>query len=91
MTPQIIEWVSLLAAVSTILGFLSNYFAKSIKRNTDEAIAKVVKDYLSELKPNGGGSMRDEVKSIRVEMSEVKIDVARLEGKFEQHIAEQPK
>lgn len=91
MTPQIVEWVSLLAAVSTILGFLSSYFAKSIKKSTDAALATLVKDYLSELKPNGGGSMRDEVKGIRAEMGEVKVDVARLEGKFEQHIAEQPK
>jgi hypothetical protein len=35
--------------------------------------------------------MRDDIKGIRAEMSEVKVDVARLEGKFEQHIAEQPK
>lgn len=91
MSPEVIQWISLFAAISTILGFLSSHFAKSIKKNTDTAIATVVKDYLSELKPNGGGSMRDDIKGIRAEMSEVKVDVARLEGKFEQHIAEQPK
>jgi hypothetical protein len=88
-TAAIIQWVTLLAALSTIIGFVSTHFAKSIKRNTDAAIAKVIKDYLSELKPNGGGSMRDEVKGIRAEMTDVKTDLARLEGKFEQHITEQ--
>lgn len=89
LTAQIVQWVTLLAAISTIIGFVSTHFAKSIKRTTDDAIAKVVKDYLSELKPNGGGSMRDDVKGIRKELTEVKTDVARLEGKFEQHIIEQ--
>jgi hypothetical protein len=36
------------------------------------------------MKPNGGGSMRDDITAI-------KIMLARLEGKFEQHIEEHNK
>jgi hypothetical protein len=46
MTPN--EWLGICVAVSTLLGSLA------------VAVRFLVKHYLSELKPNGGGSLRDE-------------------------------
>jgi hypothetical protein len=46
MTPN--EWLGISVAVSTLLGSLA------------VAVRFLVKHYLSELKPNGGGSLRDE-------------------------------
>lgn len=46
MTPN--EWLGICVAVSTLLGSLAI------------AVRFLVKHYLSELKPNGGASLRDE-------------------------------
>lgn len=46
----------------------------------------LVKHYLAELKPNGGSSIKDSISRIQDELVSIKISVARLEGKFEQHI-----
>jgi hypothetical protein len=46
MTPS--DWIGLCVAVSTLLGSLA------------VAVRFLVKHYLSELKPNGGSSLRDE-------------------------------
>jgi hypothetical protein len=46
MTPN--EWLGICVAVSTLLGSLA------------VAVRFLVKHYLSELKPNGGSSLRDE-------------------------------
>ena len=48
----------------------------------------VVKHYLSEMKPNSGSSMRDAIDDIRINVTDIKVCVAKLEGKFEQHIEE---
>ena len=56
----------------------------------------VVKHYLEELKPNGGGSLNDVIrleilpliKELRADQIEIKQDVAKLEGRFEQHVEE---
>ena len=48
----------------------------------------IVKSYLIELKPNGGGSIKDAVNDIKREMVEVRVSLARLEGKFHQHVEE---
>lgn len=48
----------------------------------------VVKHYLSEMKPNSGSSMRDAIDDIRTNVTDIKVCVAKLEGKFEQHIEE---
>lgn len=40
-----------------------------------------IKEVLAELKPNGGGSIKDSV-------NRIEIILAKLEGKFEQHIEE---
>jgi hypothetical protein len=48
----------------------------------------VIKHYLSEMKPNSGSSMRDAIDDIRTNVGDIKVCVAKLEGKFEQHIEE---
>ena len=60
---------------TTISGFLAVLIAVC------GAFRWLVKNYLSEMKPNGGSSMRDDI-------SEIKVMLAKLEGKFEQHIEE---
>jgi hypothetical protein len=47
-----------------------------------------IKHYLAELKPNGGSSMRDAITKIGTDMTEVRVSLARLEGRFDQHIDE---
>jgi hypothetical protein len=59
----------------------------------------VLRHYLAELKPNGGESMNDYVKlqilpllkEMRQDQIQIKTDVSKLEGKFEQHIIEHVK
>lgn len=58
------------------------------KKYVNGLVSDLTKNYLSELKPNSGSSMRDEVKGIRQDLTDLKVDVASLEGKFDQHIRE---
>lgn len=59
-------------------------------------IKHLVKKYLSELRPNGGSSIHDKInkeivpilKELREDQIKIKEDVARLEGRFEQHVDE---
>jgi uncharacterized protein Yka (UPF0111/DUF47 family) len=58
------EWAAIAVAVGTLIGFLVT------------GVRFLVKSYLSELKPNGGSSMRDKINDItsQVERLEVRID-----------------
>jgi hypothetical protein len=47
-----------------------------------------IKHYLAELKPNGGSSMRDAVNKIGIDITEMRVSLARLEGRFDQHVEE---
>ena len=47
-----------------------------------------IKHYLAELKPNGGSSLRDAINKIGTDITEVRVSLARLEGRFDQHIEE---
>lgn len=49
-----------------------------------------IKHYLTELKPNGGSSMRDAVNKIGTDVTEMRVSLARLEGRFDQHVDEIP-
>ena len=62
------DWV---ATVSGAVGILGSFWA--IHRFTTKAM---VRDYLSELKPNGGSSMKDKVNDIdtKVKKLETRID-----------------
>jgi len=84
-TDQLIALISALCAVLSLGGIV---VARLIKGHTSEIVNTLVKDYLSELKPNHGSSLRDDVICIKKDLGELKVDLATLEGKFDQHIAE---
>jgi hypothetical protein len=56
----------------------------------------LVKKYLSELRPNGGSSIHDKInkevipmlKDLRTDQIAIGEKVAKLEGRFEQHVVE---
>jgi len=56
----------------------------------------LVKKYLSELRPNGGASIHDRInkdiipmlKELRTDQLKIGEKVAKLEGRFEQHVEE---
>lgn len=59
------------------------------------AIGWIIKKYLVELKPNHGSSLRDVtdrmehmLTCLQKDVQEIKVDLARLEGKVENHIDE---
>lgn len=68
----------------TLAGFAA--FGASIIAATSWVLKSYLKNYVHELKPNGGGSMKDTVNLIHTELTELRISVARLEGRFTQHL-----
>lgn len=62
MTPN--EWAALAVAAGTVIGFLVT------------GVRFLVRSYLSELKPNGGSSVKDKINAItdQVDRLEVRID-----------------
>jgi hypothetical protein len=70
---------SIAALTSVILGF-GAVMAVAIKWT--------IKHYLAELKPNGGSSIKDAVNKIADDVKEVRVSLARLEGRFDQHVEE---
>jgi len=58
------EWAAIAVAVGTLIGFLVT------------GVRFLVKSYLSELKPNGGSSVKDKINEInqQVERLEARID-----------------
>ena len=59
------EWTGLAVSVTTLIGALA------------VGVRFLVKHYLSELKPNGGSSMKDK-------LSEIDIKVDKLEGRIDE-------
>jgi hypothetical protein len=82
------QLIAIISSLCTILGFAGLIVARLVKGHTTELVDSLVKDYLSELKPNHGSSLRDAVNCIQQDLIELKVDVATLEGKFDQHIKE---
>lgn len=70
---------SISALTSTVLA-IGGVFIISIKWT--------IKHYLAELKPNGGSSIKDAVNKIADDVKEVRVSLARLEGRFDQHVEE---
>lgn len=83
-----LDWVQALAALTVVVGFAGAILGWIFKKYADSLVEKLVKDYLSELKPNGGSSMRDELKDLQKEMTNVRVDLGHLQGRFAQHLAE---
>jgi len=82
------QLIALIATFCTILSLGGFVVARLVKGYTAEIVNTLVKDYLSELKPNHGSSLRDDIVAIKTDVTSLKIDVATLEGKFDQHIKE---
>jgi hypothetical protein len=55
---------------------------------TAVGIKWTIKHYLAELKPNGGSSLHDAVSRIGLDVTEMRVSLARLEGRFDQHVEE---
>ena len=83
------DWATTLAgftATAAFIGVIGSWIMRSWMRN-----------FLSELKPNGGSSLNDKInleilpilKELRVYQVVIGEKVARLEGKFEQHLDEE--
>lgn len=84
-TDQLIAIISALCAVLSLGGII---VSRLMKAHTSEIVNNLIKDYLSELKPNHGSSLRDDIIAIKSDLNDLKVDVATLEGKFDQHITE---
>lgn len=78
---SVLDWVGV---ISGILAILTTFVVVLKKFNE-----YVVKEYLSELKPNGGSSLSDKVKlEILPILSEIRTDVAEMKGRLDQHLKE---
>jgi hypothetical protein len=82
------QLIALIATLCTILSLGGFVVARLVKGYTSEIVSTLVKDYLSELKPNHGSSLRDDIICIKTDLTSLKVNVATLEGKFDQHITE---
>jgi hypothetical protein len=82
------ELAGTLAGFAVFLTFIAAVVSWVAKKYINTVVSDLTSNYLSELKPNSGSSMRDEVKGMRQDITDIKIDVAKLEGKFDQHIKE---
>ena len=80
---SVAEWAG------TLAGFAA--FGAAIITATSQVLKSYLKNYVHELKPNGGGSMKDTVNKIHAEMVDLRVSVARLEGRFTQHLYETEK
>jgi hypothetical protein len=80
--------ITLAASICTVIALVGSVVGKLMHAHTSKLVNEMIKEYLMELKPNHGSSLRDEVKGIRIDVTSLKVDVATLEGKFDQHIAE---
>lgn len=69
--------------IVTIGGTLQWFFKRYIKE-----ILKELSEPLVELRPNHGSSIKDAVDEIRSHVQDIKVDLARLEGRFDQHVDE---
>lgn len=82
------ELAGVLAAFSAVVTVIILIGGKVMKAQADTIVNRIVKDYLSELKPNGGSSLKDSIKRIESDVTDVKVDLSRLDGQFQQHIIE---
>ena len=78
--------MSLAEWAGTLAGFAA--FGAAIIASTSWVLKSYLKNFMHELKPNGGSSMKDSVNQIHLEITELRISVAKLEGQFTQHLAE---
>lgn len=82
------DWANAAAAFTVVLAFVGGAVGWVFKKYADSIVNKLVKDYLSELKPNGGGSLKDEVRELRKDVTNIRVEMSHLQGRFAQHLAE---
>lgn len=82
------QLITLTASVCTVITLVGTIIARLMHAHTTKLVNGMIREYLSELKPNSGSSMRDTINHIKEDIIEVKVNVATLEGKFDQHIKE---
>ena len=82
------QLIALASSICTIIALAGAVVGKLMQGHTTKLVNDIVKEYLSELKPNHGSSLKDSINCIQRDLVELKIDVATLEGKFDQHIKE---
>lgn len=70
--------------IITVGGVIQWFVKKYVKTMMEDLSQK----YLVELVPNHGSSIKDAVDEIRSHVQDIKVDLARLEGRFEQHVDE---
>ena len=75
-TLTVSDWAALISVIAAVGG------------TTAIGIKWTIKHYLAELKPNGGSSMHDAISKIGLDITEVRVSLARLEGRFDQHVEE---
>ena len=63
------DWAALIVAIMTILGGFS------------AAVRWLVKHYLAELKPNGGGSVKDQVNRLESRVDQIYLILCERESK----------
>lgn len=86
---QIVTYsLGILAVILGCVGWITRAFLR-------KEIAELKKNELAELKPNGGSSIKDTINQIqkdigwlRLDITEVKENVAELRGSFNQHVKE---
>jgi ABC-type enterochelin transport system substrate-binding protein len=75
---SLMDWAATLASLSA--------FGAALVAATSWVLRNYLKNYVHELKPNGGSSMKDTINKIHAELTDLRISVARLEGRFTQHL-----
>jgi len=89
---KITEWIHM--NIETWIGVTASEIA--VLGAAAAGIKWLVKRYLSELRPNGGSSIHDKInkeiipilRELRANQIEISEKVAKLEGRFEQHVDE---
>jgi hypothetical protein len=82
------QLIATISSICTVIALVGTIVSRLMHAHTTKLVNGMIKEYLSELKPNSGSSMRDTINHIKEDIVEVKINVATLEGKFDQHIKE---
>ena len=78
---SVLDWVGIISGVIAIVTSVLVALAKFNRY--------ITKEYLSELKPNGGSSLADKIKlEILPMLTEIKSDVAEMKGRLDQHLKE---
>lgn len=86
---QIVTYIfGIIAVILGVIGWVARAYLR-------KEIADIRGNELAELRPNGGSSMKDSINQIqqdiawlRVDLTEVKENLAELRGSFNQHIKE---